>query len=174
MQEIAGYVFTVVGPRNTFLFGRKTHVDESDGDYANFEHNGTQPYQTKNAAIKGARDFASKRADCKVGSLAKIKMKIAESREESQKLMKRVDLIAIQHLKEHDYNEDLFLVPGPIDGQVSAYPLPGCFLHDFRFKMKETTYNSVLHLACEIARQAECGGRISTFNLKLLEDKISA
>lgn len=170
MRNIRGYVFTVEFRDCKPLFGRNT--TQPDRKYEFFQSNNFTPFDSLEDAISGAEEFLIRIRESKGATPAELKMKIAETREETEKLRGKSSLVIIAIPGEDSLsNNDLF---GPVvEGKHSAYPLPGALLsyngyQTFKSHGTTSAFERAYYLASEINRQMQAAAKIAQLQIKFL------
>jgi hypothetical protein len=174
MREITGHVFIAECREAEFMFGKPT--SENCVIYENIESNGLVPYDSQEQARDAAEHFFMD--PYYLVSLAKLWMKIAETRDELDYFKDKTNLIVI--MKEYDRSSKIDHLFGPLPtkkGRTSASPLPGAYLSENGFMphrrspgIGQTPFERAKRQLTEVNRQGGCPAVIAQFRLKKLEE----
>lgn len=165
MKKVEGWICVVTieyppGHEYNILFGK--NIGDGMGMHQNFETNGFVSYDSIKKARQAKKEI-EKRNDLnemKTVRIARIKMVIAETREEFFSFKNKQNLVV---LKKEEYV--VKLVGKYVEGKPHIYPLKGAMLTRNGFAMIDI-FDYALHVATEINRQAQCAASIATFEME--------
>lgn len=164
IKTVEGYVCIakVMGTGAEFLYGRNTDKSLSSSPYKNIEtQENLSFYKTKKEAEQGLSQI-KKMKDLGEFRVAKLSMKVAETKEDLEDLVNEKSLITIQK------SDGLNLFLGPITkDRKSAYPLPGAYLGFNGFKTHDN-FKDAEYLMQEVRRQGWCHATLAAFYLEFL------
>lgn len=170
MRKIEGHVFVAKFDFFEPLFGKSIHYPKNK--YESFNSNDFTTFDSLDDTVEGAKDFLLKIRDAREAIPAELFMRIAETREETEKLKGKSSLVVIMISGEQSLgNNDIF--GACVEGKQSAYPLHGArLIHNgyqpFNRVGRISAYKQVYDAAYEINRQGQSGAKIAQFKIKFL------
>lgn len=176
MKNIEGYVFIprIVygrGGLNEPLFGPSNGFNR-DYSFRNLEDNLLTPFTNYKDTLKSARDYSTETNFCDLIGFGKIKLKIAEHKEEVDNFERGTDLVVIS--KDNQFGKLQFELYGPIvEGKQTLEPILGAKLSwtdfttfNFKNSLEMTPFERAIYLSSEVIRQGGCGSTIGEFHLR--------